>query len=490
MKKNKIFHLITNPFFALLILLPIVIMISLGNMSHDEGMWSYIGRVWSENGIPPYVGTIENKTPGIFALNAISYSLFGVNIFFLRGLGVLSIILSSLVVYGIGQKIHSHFSGIFSMYIFGLSMTWKLFDGNYIAHTEVFMVLFSTLSFYFAILGKNRHNWKYWFLFAGLSMGFAIAFKQIALTSAVALLIFIIVYPTSTPIKQNKYILILLLISGIFISTFFSIIPLILSGVSIMEYINGAWLILLNEGSSSNFKIRLLGFFQIWEFSRIVIFYPYLFLFFFQKELIKNKTFVGLLIWLIFDFIGVNASGFYYDHQIKQLLPALSIIIGILLSNFLIILKDTSTINGKHVLTVVITIFIAMFPFQSFITNEYRLITGSSIPDYDKETGIWLKDNTHKDDYIYALGSHASLVSSYSERVSSSKHFSQIFITTNSELDILFSELAAQPPAFITISSLPKDINYLLLEDRRFDTLMKNYIFIHNNNVWNIYKKD
>ncbi len=101
-------------------------------MGSDEGIWSYIGRIWSKNSIPPYVGAIENKTPGIFELYAISNILFGINIFFVRGLGILSIVLSSIVVFFIGRKLHSPLAGIFGMYVFGLTMTWDLLDGDYI----------------------------------------------------------------------------------------------------------------------------------------------------------------------------------------------------------------------------------------------------------------------------------------------------------------------------------------------------------------------
>jgi 4-amino-4-deoxy-L-arabinose transferase-like glycosyltransferase len=486
MKKNKIYQLQTSPLIISLFLLTLLTIISCGRMGQDEGMWSYIGRVWSNNGIPPYVGAVENKTPGIFELNAISYSLFGVNIFFLRGLGVISILLSSLIVYCIGRKLHSHLSGIFGMYIFGLSMTWILLDGAFVAQTETFMILFSTLSFYFVIQGKDSRKWKYWFLLAGLSMGFAIAFKQIALTTTVALLSFLFVYPTSNLTKQNKFLGLILLGIGICISTFLSIIPLLLSGVSIKEYIDGAWLILLNKGSSNNFQGHILAFFSVWGSSRIVIFYPCLFLFFLQKDLIRNKYFIGLLIWLLFDFVGVNSSGYYFGHQIKQLIPSLSLIIGILLGNLLINFNSTKAVYTKHVSIVITTIIIIMFPYQSLIKSGYLILTSHSNPY--KEIGIWLRDNTNKKEYVYVFGD--SPILSYSERVSPSKHFSQIFITTGIERDILFSDLKEKPPAYILKRNAPSYFGERKYEDARIDSLMNNYTFLQSKGVWDIYKRN
>jgi 4-amino-4-deoxy-L-arabinose transferase-like glycosyltransferase len=93
-------------------------------MGIDEGWWSYMGRVWSENNLPPYTGVVDYKSPGIFELFAISHILFGINFFFVRALGVIAILFSSLTVYLIGKELHTHLAGICSMVIFGLTMAW------------------------------------------------------------------------------------------------------------------------------------------------------------------------------------------------------------------------------------------------------------------------------------------------------------------------------------------------------------------------------
>ncbi len=149
------------------------------------------------------------------------------------------------------------------------------------------------------------------------------------------MLYFIFAYMTDKMAKRNKFLRLILLGLGISISTLLSLIPLILNDVFLKEYFEGAWLILLNSGSSASFQLHIMGFFEVWLNSRIVVFYPFLLLLLFQNDLVKNRYFVGLLIWLLFDFIGVNSSGYYFGHQIKQLIPSLSIITGISLSNLL-----------------------------------------------------------------------------------------------------------------------------------------------------------
>ena len=69
------------PVFLFILVVNLFVMLD-GQTSNDEGIWNYIARVWCENRIPPYLGTIENKTPGIFELFAGSYLFFGVDYYF------------------------------------------------------------------------------------------------------------------------------------------------------------------------------------------------------------------------------------------------------------------------------------------------------------------------------------------------------------------------------------------------------------------------
>ena len=56
--------------------------------THEEAMWQYIGRNWIRNGLVPYSGGIDNKSPLIFLIFGISDRLFGVNFWFPRLLGI------------------------------------------------------------------------------------------------------------------------------------------------------------------------------------------------------------------------------------------------------------------------------------------------------------------------------------------------------------------------------------------------------------------
>ncbi len=489
MKKNEVFRLLTNPLVILLFILALLIIISSSDrMGNDEGIWSYVGRIWVDNGIPPYVGAIENKTPGIFGLYAISHLLFGVNVLFVRGLGIISILLTALTVYHIGKALHGHLAGVFGMTIFGLTMTWALLDGYYPAQTETFMVLFSTLSFYFLIKGKPSRKWGYWVLSAGISMGFAIAFKQIALTTALALCGFFLLYAKPVSTKRSKFAGLILIGLGIGLSTLLSLAPLWLSGVSFSDYWHGAWLLLANPGSSAPIKDHIVGFLGIWGNSRMVVFYPCLILLLLQKDLFRNKYFVGLFVWLFFDFMGVNSSGIYYGHQIKQLVPSLSIMIGILLGHYLEKLKDEKEAYIQHVSTAILAVILILFPYQSGVRAIY--FNATRIPDINKEIGHWLKNNTTDRDYVYILGDQGNPILSYSERLSSSEYFNSLFVTTEKERKRLLSDLLEKPPAYIVKPQSQDDQDEMTNKElSMIDPVLANYAFEQSQYNWDIFKR-
>lgn len=487
MKKNRIYQILTNPVFITLLLLLInFIIAALVPMNQDEGIWSYMGRVWNQNGIPPYTGNVENKTPAIFELFALSNVLFGMNLFFVRGLGILAILISSITIYLIGTKIHSRLSGVFSMYLYGLTSTWGLLNGIFVSHTEVFMVMFSTISFYLVIEGKDDINWKYRIFLAGISMGFAIAFKQIAITTTIALILYYI-YTNSVDRIQNKFTGITLFITGIFISTFFSILPLLFSNVPIKEYFNSAWLILLNPGSHNSLTKHLISFLDVLVFSRFAFYFPFILLLILKRELLKNKYFSGLFIWLLFDFIGVNSSGTYAGHQIRQLIPSLSIISGILLVTTITGYFPQNLSQKKHLSFILITLIVIMLPYGSLVSGTRRFFTANQF-DPDKELGIWLKDNSRNNDYVYIMENNSIPVLTYSERVSSSKYFTPVFITGDTEREIVLNDLISKPPALIVkCNSLSKHRIYLGPKIDNF--ILNNYTFMERKYEYDIFKR-
>lgn len=486
--KNGFVLLPANPYFIFLVIFLINLFIMLdGEMSNDEGIWNYIARVWCENGIPPYVGTIENKTPGIFELFAFSYLLFGVNYYFVRLLGIIAISFSSLILYFMGKRFHSPFAGIFGMVVFGLTMAWGSLDGPHTSQTETFMNLFSILSFYFVMKGAERTDWKRWAAMAGISMGMAITFKEIAITTAFGLMLFFIIYHAKILNVKNILTGLILMTLGIVVPTFTSFIPLLLSGVSLKDYIDGAWLILLNQGSHTSLVPHLRESVRIFTNSKLAIFYPFLSLFILQYNLVRKRYFMGLLVWLFVDFVGTNASGYYFGHQIKQLMPSLSLIMGILLANLHMIKINDASLIPRYANAVLMALVILFFPLDAFIDNSYHLVYSDKTKKAAEQMGIWLKENTTDEDYIYVATGGGNPILSYSGRLSPSKYFNTLFVTSAQERERLLSDIRAKSPLFIVRSK--KDPFYKNIGARIERYINSNYKIIYSSYDYDVMKR-
>lgn len=480
MKKNSVYNILLNPFVISFFLLIILVFIALDPFfGFDESLWSYIGRIWNRNGIPPYVGSVENKPPGVFILFAISDCIFNGSILFVRIVGVFTIIISSLFIYLICKKIHGKLSGALAMYIFGLVMGWSLLDGFCFAQTEIFMLLFSIIAFYFIIHIKDKKNQGKMLLLSGLAMGLAISFKQIAITTLMGLFAFFLIYSSQGKTIVQRLRGLVIINIGVLLSSLGVYLILLFYGVSLIDYIKGIWLILINKGSQvPDFETQINNFLNIFIYSKFIVFYPFLFLLFYKAKIFKNKYLIGLLVWLVVDFIGVSASGYYYGHQVKQLLPPIVILSGISIADFF---NRKSYKNGKsiqvlYVISMVVLLFFPYRQFKSTASAMYVLTNQKKATLIYEELGKWIEKNTNEKDYIYVLGEDADLVKTlyYTNRLSSSKYFHSIFITSNEERQIVFNDLQNNPPVFIL-----KEYNFPVIKelygDNTFNLINKNY---------------
>lgn len=418
----------------------------------DEGLWFYIGKIWVENDIPPYTGSVENKTPAIFELYAISHYFFEDSLIPMRLLGILATLGTMLTLNKILETHHSKFAGRLAMLIYGLTMSWGVLDGQYPSLTENFLCLFSSMTFMFFLdaLRKNGKMRNLKLLYAALCVSMAISFKQIAIVTLMFLIISLALYKNNEISIKQKFISVVILISGCIFTTFLILIPLFISGVGLNDYFYGAWVILLNNGSHNNFLDGFYEFFNVWTNSRIVTFYPLIILLFFNKELFRDKYFLLMIIWLFFEFIGINASGYFFEHQIKQLVPALSLITGILIANTIQKRYDDFNKAPKMLVSVFLSLTIILLPYKSLAINGYF----KGFPQTRRQKiGLWIKENTEKNDYVFVFSfADSGPIMVYADRLSSSKYFNIIFVNDNNTKQSLYESLRKNKPKCIVIN--------------------------------------
>ena len=460
---NALYRPLTSPsIIGVIIFCLLLIASSSEYMVNDEGIWNYIAFLWIKYGIPPYIGAIENKSPGIFMIFVISNLLFDVNIWFPRILGSLVMVATSIVLYLIGRRLYDDLAGIIAMVIFGLSVTWKFMDGTYTAQTESFMVLFSTLAFFFLLdshkaRGTSLHITG--IFIAGLFMGIAISFKQTAIFSAVALFAFLLSFENNQFSSNYKNILInsFFLMAGILFPICLTLILLLVSGITIADYSKEVWLVLLQKGGGAELDItsRIWTFITKWRYSEMILFYPLVLLFIIQRKRIRdnNIPFWGIIFWLSLDFLGVNASGFYFGHQFKQVMPSLAIASGIAISMLFQTPLIVETERRRYIVQAIVLIAILWAPYQTLYRFYSINIKGGVEDEYGqyRELGLWIKENTKDNDYIYLLGAHTNPAQAYSERRSASRYFSSLFMGRDGAKQEIIDDLTQNKPKFIII---------------------------------------
>ena len=178
-------------------------------MGIDEGVWSYIGTVWSKFAIPPLKGALDDKASGIHIIYAVSNYLFGVNVWFPRLLGCIALTWSAFIVYSVVNKLRDNFAGLIAMLIFGLSMSWQFTDGSFPAQTESFMVFFNLLALkkLLDIYFDNPKRSITKLTLCGFFIGCAMSFKQIALFNGIAVcIIYFLIAKRNNLCKKNCFI--------------------------------------------------------------------------------------------------------------------------------------------------------------------------------------------------------------------------------------------------------------------------------------------
>ncbi len=491
-KKDRFFKLLTNPLTILVIIFVYTMLVAFRQkMAIDEGIWNYVARMWLYFDLPPYSGSVENKTPGIFYIFALSNYLFGLNVWFPKMVEIAIKMSGAYMVYLITRKLYDRTSAVFSMLIFGLIMSSGLVDAVAV-YTESFMIFFSCCSFFMLISAQNfksKGGYMWGIFLSGTMIGFAIAFKQIALATTLSLFIFYLTLNKELRSRfRNPLKDCFVGLTGILTATAISIVPLLISGTDIKSYWECAWQLLLYSGESVR-QQRVFKFMNAWNHPEMLSLYALSFLFMVhRKKLIMRKVpFWGLTAWLFFDFLAVNASGKYFLHHIQQLIPSLSICAGIMISVFVQSRLIDEKIRNKRILQIIVYIILIMTPYRTIIkyTQQKTIFFDQDIHSRNlKEIGLWIKDHTITKDYVLIYSRNCAVAQVYSERRSPSRHFSRMFLNSPVFVDELKKDIRKNKPKYILIkqsAEYTKGLRRLLAGYRLECELYNHLIYIKKN---------
>jgi hypothetical protein len=242
-----------------------------------------------------------------------------------------------------------------------------------------------------------------------------------------------------------------LLVAGILISTGVSLIPLLRDGVSAGDYLREAWLLPLGkrEGSGPAAAACTAGFADLWGYSRLVLFYPFLLLYLARRATLRGSTplFAWIMVWACLEFAGVNMSGGCAGHRVKQVVPVLAVIsgmgLGVVFSDHL----GGLHMERKFVLLALPVLLVLWLPYQTLKQSAHR----ARRPQQDllREMGTWVRNHTAEYEYVQILGESASPILAYSERRAPSRYFSSAFMGRQGALDEVLAAWRTRPPRLV-----------------------------------------
>lgn len=451
-------------------------------LSFDEAMWQYIGRNWFRNGLVPYTGGVDNKSPLIFAIFGLSDKLFGVNYWFGRVLGTLVQSAGIYYLYKIARHIAGEQGGILAISFYGLSLLWHGTGGRYVSFTETYDMVFIVIAVYKYITAQNKKD----IFVSGVMAGIGLAFRLSAVWGIITI---------SCALLRKSGINFFAFLTGIFTSIVLLAAMGHFAGIDIHSIITNGLVDNFGSGSATdrNLVWKMVNFSDKFFYSELILFYPFVLGYFFIK---KKIDLFGL--WLILEFIGINIVGIYGTLHMRELLPAMSLMSAICVSYLI----EHYKLPAKPL---IIIIWLVFFPkllepllnIQKIISRDKAPTNTACAEPYDKpdegsrkKLGWWIRDNTSQNDMVYVAGFGAQ-VQAYSERISPTIYFN----VTQTQLarDRFYDDMHQHKPAMILVPLFSEYRNFVREDMRRFvdELLAKDYYLercMYNYNIYRIRK--
>ena len=417
-------------------------------LGFDEAMWQYIGRNWFRQGLVPYSGGVDNKSPLIFAIYGFSDKLFGVNYWFPRLLGIGFQSLGLYYVYKMARHLSTQQAALIALTIYGFSLVWHSTGGKYVSFTESYCVAFIIMAVYYSVSGYRNKS----FFISGALGGLAFMFNIFAFFGIFSILVYLIL---------SKKSMTLSFLSGLLTSLFIIIGILSMAGIHVHDIILFALYDNFGAGSVTDHSIswELNNFFNHFLFSEMTLLFPGFIGYFFINK--RNDIF---LIWLACEFVGLTVIGTFTPQHFKHLLPALSIMNALCLTYLI-------DFYGLPYKPIIIVLWICFFPkllepvfsLKGLLsaTPKKKGIDQQAMDnqesDYGKKLlGLWIKSNTAPNDQVLIAG-YGAIAQAYSERQSPTIYFN----VTQTQLarKTLFNDLQAHQPEMICV---PTFASYLV----------------------------
>ena len=426
----------------------------------DEGFYAAVAQRTLEGDIP-YRDAFDNKPPLIFAWYALSFLLFGENVWAPRLLVALLLCGTTALVYVQGRLLFGRSAAYVAAGAFALSMGIAELQTN--ANTEYFLLLPMTGALVAFTMGRRTGS-AGWYALSGFLGGLAIMTKQVAafnflLLAGLPLLWTVQEKGRAQLTVARTWLSALAQGAGCFAAVALVCAPFVATG-TFGDLVDGAVFYAAGYSENLSYGTRLLALLRGAVFLAFVA-GPWLALTALgvtqlaQRESGERRHLLPA--WMAASALGIFVTGRFYDHYFVQLLPGMALLAAPAAAFLFDRGRRLTTRTAAWAWLAPLVLLALAFSAHIYLqpTPEARHETkfagnGVGVWENDSEAlGDWLAARTDEDDYIYNLGFQSELYF-YADRRSPTRHlFDHPFAVDRKYEEEAIRDLEAHPPAYI-----------------------------------------
>lgn len=401
-------------FFLTILLLTVVVRVRYADASfeRDEGEYAYAGWQILRGGIP-YADFYNMKLPGVYAIYALIFRIFGASVVAVRGVLMFVNLISAFFIFKIGERFQSGWLAASIFLLLSLS-----YEGQgMIANSEHFVVLFAMAGLFFLY----RKTTYFTLILSGILLSMSFLMKQHAVFFAMIAMFYLLKNAFKNALTKNN------IKSLIFTTLSFSIgyaIPLSILMIFMIQkgvYENFQFLTFEYAAAYSswfspslkyisNFKFIFADNIGFW-----LLFFTTIYFIFKKKHTVNFHYNLGRDLTIVFSlsFLAVCPGWHFRPHYFQLIFPfaALLMAYGWTVFDFKIN-YGAIRLSKFNLLGLSLFLSISMQFNYFFIYSPQQFIRSLYSNEFFTETreiGNFLKQNTHPNDKIGMYGNEPQI---------------------------------------------------------------------------------
>ncbi|WP_287587403.1 glycosyltransferase family 39 protein [Candidatus Borrarchaeum sp.] len=386
--------------YLMIIILVLGFLLRIGFISRaigrDEAAFLYYGWMIVKGKVL-YRDLFNQKAPGVYFTVALIFLLVGKQILLVRIVSMFLSTITAFVVFKIGYKINNPLTGIISALFFILEPV--TLRRSTMVFSETFMVFFMALAVYFYILAHKKNN-SWYYLIVGVLIGLSTIMRQTGIILAFVIILHRLY--VRHPLKN------LLQSMGVLIAGFLmSIIPIVVYFIAV-NALNDAIYSIFFFNLSPSYGFTLLR--RVDNILDVFLKDPILWCIGLGGLLLiierRKEWHIFLAGWFIASFILVISLSTPYGHYYIQIMPAFSLLGGILVERLLVISEElvdsaSQSLLYPNIINWLLVVLLLIGIGTIGLELYFDMKTSHGLP-YQIEAAEYVKTHTAPDEIIFS----------------------------------------------------------------------------------------